>query len=140
MQIFPRFSCTLYREEEYLMQESVVCMECLISSGVSRGFSPAGCIPELWVGLRFLGNGVGGLERLLSPLCLQGWGSLLPTGLLWHQASQEETAQRDFVGFSQAKPRLFPLFGSALEVFCSPCPKSSLFTPRFWPFAVPWCC
>lgn len=40
MQIFPRFSCTLYREEEYLMQEGVICTECLIS-GVSRGFSPA---------------------------------------------------------------------------------------------------
>lgn len=99
------------------MQESVVCIECLISSGVSWGFCPAGCVPEVWVGLRFLGSGVGGLEKLHSPLCLQGWGSLLPTGCPEHQASQEEAAQRDFLGFSQAKPRLFPVLGSALEVF-----------------------
>lgn len=49
------------------MQESVICIECLISSGVSRGFSPAGCVPELGVGLRSLENGVGGLERLHPP-------------------------------------------------------------------------
>lgn len=61
------------------MQESVICSECLIS-GVSGGFSPAGCVPELWVGLGYLEDGGGGLERLHPPLCLQGWGSLLPTG------------------------------------------------------------
>lgn len=45
------------------MQESVSFIKCLIS-GVSRGFSPAGCVPELWVGLRFLEIGAGGLEKL----------------------------------------------------------------------------
>lgn len=61
------------------MQESVICSEYLIS-GVSGGFSPAGCVPELWVGLGYLEDGGGGLERLHPPLCPQGWGSLLPTG------------------------------------------------------------
>lgn len=90
------------------MQESVSFIKCLIS-GVWGGLSPAGCVPELWVGL--LEIGAAGLGRLHPPLMF------VELGCLCHQASQEEAAQRDFLGFCPAKPHLFPVSGSALEVF-----------------------
>lgn len=93
--------------------------ECHLYPGVSSPVSLGGSVllavsPSRGWGLRFLENGVGGLERLHPPLCLQGWGG--PSSP-WHRASQEEAAQRDFLGFSRAKPSLFPALGSALEAF-----------------------
>lgn len=69
------------------------------------------------MGLTLLENGVGGLERLHPPRVCKAGGPSSPQGVCGTKASQEEVAQRDLLGFSQAKPCLFPILGSALEVF-----------------------